>query len=72
MKEFTYELVEHLGTISSYRDGEQTLEVNLISYNHAEPKIDIRHWNRQNNRMLKGVTLTREEARILKNVLQDL
>ena len=69
---FSYTLVDHLGTVSSYRNGEQTLEVNLISYNGSEPKIDIRRWNRQNNRMLKGVTLSKEEAIILRNILQDV
>ena len=69
---FSYTLVDHLGTVSSCRNGEQTLEVNLISYNGSEPKIDIRRWNRQNNRMLKGVTLSKEEAIILRNILQDV
>lgn len=72
MRDFEYKLVKHLGTISSYRNGEQTLEVNLISYNDSEPKIDIRRWNRDTNRMLKGVALTKEEAEILKNILQDV
>lgn len=72
MKEFDYTIVKHLGTLASYREGQQTLEVNIISYNGAEPKIDIRRWNRQDNRMLKGVTITREEAEILKNILMDI
>lgn len=72
MKEFKYEIVKKYGTISSSGNGENTLEVNLISYNGAEAKIDIRRWNRVNNRMLKGITLSAEEAEGLKEILQSI
>jgi hypothetical protein len=70
MKEFKYEIIKHFGTVSSSANGDNTLEVNLISYNGAEPKIDIRRWNRATDKMLKGITLSKEEVEALKKILQ--
>lgn len=68
-KEFKYEIKEHLGTVSRSDDGKYTTEVNLISYNDAPAKIDIRNWNKETGRMYKGITLTQEEAKVLGQIL---
>ena len=62
MKEFHYEVVEHIQTIAEYGSGDYVLELNLISFNGSAPKYDLRKWNRSKDQMLRGVTLSAEEA----------
>lgn len=64
---FSYEIKERLGVLNSNRGF--TTEVNIISYNGATPKVDIRKWDRRTDKMLKGITLTTEEAQALKDTL---
>ena len=45
--------------------------VNIISWNGAEPKLDIREWTPENHCTKKGFTLTDDEAKILLTTLQD-
>ena len=66
---FSYEIKERLGILSQSENGDFTTEINLISYNGAAPKVDIRKWDRRTDKMLKGITLTREEAVALKDTL---
>lgn len=70
MAEFKYEIVENLGILSDNGKG-WTKELNLVSWNERKPKYDIRDWNDDHSRMRKGITLTSEEAEILKNILID-
>lgn len=69
-KEFKYEIKKKLGVLS--QNGNYTKEVNLISYNGAQPKLDIRNWDRKNNKMQKGITLNREEMEVLRACLAEL
>ncbi len=69
MAEFKYELVEHIGVISESPKGWRK-ELNLVSYNDAPAKFDIRDWAPEHEKMGKGVTLNEEEAVILKELLQ--
>lgn len=66
---FNYEIKERLGVISQSGNGDFTTEVNIISYNGATPKVDIRKWDRRTDKMLKGISLTTEEAQALKDAL---
>jgi hypothetical protein len=45
-------------------------EVNLVSWNDREPKIDIRDWLPNHEKMGKGITLTQEEAIQLAGLLE--
>ena len=65
-KEFKYEIKKHFGTVSTSEDGKYSTEVNLISYNNAPAKVDIRTWNRETGRMYKGITL-RHTKQVLRN-----
>ena len=67
MKEFSYEIKEHLATLSTVQGEKReiTLELNLISFGDRPAKYDLRTWDRTNGKLLKGVTLTREEAEAL-------
>ena len=68
-KEFKYEIKKHYGTVSTSEDGKYSTEVNLISYNDAPAKVDIRTWNKETGRMFKGITLTGDEAKTLAQIL---
>ena len=49
-----------------------TREINLVSWNGAEPKYDIRNWHPNREKCGKGITLTEEEARILMDALNEV
>ena len=70
MGEFSYEIKERLGTIST--SGKYSKELNIISYNGAEQKFDLRNWITEEDgtrKMQKGLTLTKEEVLKLKELL---
>lgn len=68
MAEFKYEIKEHIGVISEGSKGWRK-ELNLVSYNDAPAKFDIRDWAPEHEKMGKGVTLNEEEAAVLKELL---
>lgn len=68
MADFKYEIVEEIGVLSTSPKGWQK-ELNKISWNGAEPKYDIRDWAPDHEKMGKGVTLTEEEVKKLKELL---
>ena len=67
MAEITYDVVENIGVIAD--NGAWETQVNMISWNNAKPKFDIRKWNVETDRMSKGISLTESEARELVRVL---
>ncbi|AEF24835.1 YdbC family protein [Streptococcus parauberis] len=64
MAEFTFEIEEHLITLSENDKG-WTKELNRVSFNGAPAKWDIRTWSPDHTKMGKGVTLTNEEFNLL-------
>lgn len=66
--EIKYDVIEELGVLSENAKGWRK-ELNLISWNGAAPKYDIRDWAPGREKMGKGVTLTEEEAQKLKELL---
>lgn len=68
MADFKYEIVEAIGVLSENANGWRK-ELNIISWNGALPKYDIRDWAPEHEKMGKGVTLTEEEALKLKELL---
>ncbi len=71
MAEIKYNIISELGIISYGAKG-WTKEVNLVSWNDRKPKIDIRDWDETHEKMGKGITLTKEEAIELKNILNKI
>lgn len=72
-KEFVYEVKECFGVVSTA--GVLPLELNLISYNGADPKFDLRKWREKENgerTMQKGITLTRGEMLDLRDFLNGM
>lgn len=71
MADVKFEIVEELGVISESPKGWKK-EVNRISWNDKDPKIDIRDWSPEHDKMGKGITLTDEEAKALVAILQGI
>ena len=63
-RDFTFEIEEHFGVISS-RDNGWNKELNLVKWNGGEAKYDIREWDEHHEQMRRGVTLTTWEMRKL-------
>ena len=68
--EFKFEIVETLAVLSESSKG-WTKELNLVSWNDKEPKYDIREWAPDKSKMGKGITLSNEEAAVLKKALDS-
>ena len=64
MAEFTFEIEEHLLTLSENEKG-WTKELNRVSFNRAPAKFDIRTWSPDHTKMGKGITLTNEEFQVM-------
>ncbi|MBC9722079.1 MAG: hypothetical protein H9W82_12465 [Lactobacillus sp.] len=72
MAELKFNIVEHIATISEGNGGEYTLELNKISWNDKEPKMDLRRWKNTDNGLKiaqKGLTLNNFELEALRAVL---
>ena len=68
MADIKYEIVKELGVISESGKG-WTKELNLVSWNGAAPKYDIRDWAPNHEKMGKGITLNSDEVNVLINLL---
>ncbi len=71
MAEINFEIIKNIGTLSESAKG-WTKELNLVSWNGREPKYDIREWDPDHQKMGKGVTLTMEELKHLKELLDGV
>lgn len=70
-KNITCEIVESIAVLSENEKG-YTKEINLVSWNGAEPKLDIRNWYPGRERSGKGITLTKDEARVLVKAMNEM
>lgn len=71
MADIKYEIKEELGVLSENAKGWRK-ELNLISWNDGEPKYDVRDWAPNHEKMGKGVTLTKDEAKQLYILLSQM
>ncbi|MGI6318327.1 MAG: YdbC family protein [Dethiobacteria bacterium] len=71
MADVKYEIKETVGTLSESSKG-WSKELNLISWNGREPKYDLRDWAPDHTKMGKGVTLSVEELKKLRDLLNGL
>lgn len=71
MAEFKFEMKKHFGVISESARG-WTKELNLVSYNNAPAKYDIREWDPDHIKMGKGITLNAEEFEVLKDIINEI
>lgn len=68
--EFYFDIVEHIGVIHEKPNGWKR-ELNLVSYGGKAAKYDIREWDEEHTRMSKGITLQKEEVKILLDLLNS-
>ena len=71
MADIKYEIKETMGTLSENNKG-WSKELNLISWNDREPKYDIRDWAPEHEKMGKGVTLSADELKVLRDLLNGM
>lgn len=69
MKELDIEIVRRIGIISENASGWQK-QLNVISWNKAAPKYDIREWSPDGTKCGKGITFNDEEGQILLDLLK--
>ena len=69
-KEFKYDILAEIGTVEegSYQD---TI-VKVISWNDGDPKLDIRKWNKDENKMGKGISISLDSVQKLKDLLEEV
>ncbi len=71
MAELKYDVVKTLGVLSEGSKGWKK-ELNLVSWNDKEAKYDIRDWDESHSKMGKGVTLTEDDLRQLRLILNEM
>lgn len=71
MADIKYEIEREIGTISESPKGWKK-ELNLISWNGKDAKYDLRDWAPNHEKMGKGITLSLDELRELKKLLNQL
>lgn len=71
MSDIKYEIIETVGVINESEKGWKK-ELNLISWSGSEAKYDIRDWDETHEKMGKGITLTQEELKKLREILNTL
>lgn len=71
MADIKFEIKDELGVISESAKG-WTRELNLVSWNGASPKYDLRDWAPNHEKMGKGITLSADEVQELFKLLSSI
>ena len=71
MADIKFEIKETVGVIAESAKGWKK-ELNLISWNGKQAKYDLREWSPEHEKMGKGVTLTSDELKSLKELLNSI
>lgn len=71
MSDLKYEIKKRLGVIGETSNGWKK-ELNVVSWNDRNPKLDIREWDENHEKMSKGVTFNIDETIELKKLLEDV
>lgn len=71
MPEIKFEIKETIGVLSESSKGWKK-ELNLVSWNDKEAKYDLRDWDQGHEKMGKGVTLTVDELKKLRDLLNAM
>ena len=66
--EFTF-LDDHKIIRKSLKEGGWNLEFNHMVWNNGEPKYDIRAWSPDHKHMAKGIGLSEDDCKRLRNIL---
>jgi len=71
MADIKFEIKETKGVLSESTKGWKK-ELNLISWNDKDAKYDIRDWDLEHKKMGKGITLSIDELKKLKDILNEI
>lgn len=71
MASIKYDIVKEIGIISESNSGWKK-ELNLISWNSREAKYDLRDWAPEHEKMGKGITLSLDELKSLRDLLNSI
>ena len=71
MKSIDMKITEEIAVLSVSGSG-YTKEINLVSWNGAEPKYDMRRWSPGREKCGKGIALTQAEAKNLFLAMQKV
>jgi hypothetical protein len=71
MSDIKFEITKELIKLSESSKG-WTKELNMVSWNDREPKFDLREWAPDHERMGKGITLSNDEMKKIRDVLNDM
>ena len=71
MADIKFEIKEEIAILSEGSKGWRK-ELNLVSWNDAAPKYDLRDWAPDHEKMGKGITMTPEEMAKLKEALNKI
>ena len=71
MADIKFEIIRTLGVLSEGTKGWQR-EINMVSWNDRKPKVDIRDWAPEHEKMGKGITLNKKELLQLKELLNGM
>lgn len=71
MANIQYEINQHIGVLSESAKGWKK-ELNLVSWNGRAAKYDLREWAPEHEKMGKGITLSVEELKALKHLLNEM
>lgn len=65
-----YEIVQNLGVLSE--SGSWKKELNIVQWGDNIAKYDIRAWNAEHTKAGRGITLSAEELKVLKTILDSM
>jgi len=71
MADFKFEITEHIAQLSENKSG-WTKELTKVSWNDRPASYDLRTWSEDYEKMGKGITLTDDEVRQLRDALNNL
>lgn len=71
MADIKYEIEKKIGVISESAKG-WTKELNLISWDGKVAKYDLRDWAPEHEKMGKGITLSGNELKVLRDILNGM
>ncbi|MDF2840490.1 MAG: hypothetical protein K0Q99_1262 [Clostridia bacterium] len=71
MADIKFEVKEAFGVLSESAKG-WTKELRSISWNGREAKYDLREWAPGDEMMGKGITLSKEDLKKLKQILNEM
>jgi hypothetical protein len=71
MSDIKFEITQKIGILSETPSG-WSKQLNLVSWNDRGSKYDLREWSPDGEKMGKGVTLSKDELLVLRELLNKM